>query len=95
MESASSLEGLKPFTLVRADGGRMQAYHVLRFNLGVKVTVEPGTDFGSLVIASLGGPGYLGHHIVVEVGDGAKGEIIYIDYVTSPGLKTTVLEGSW
>ncbi|BAA80707.1 FeS assembly protein SufD [Aeropyrum pernix K1] len=92
LETAASMEGLKPFTLVRADGGRMQAYHALRFNLGVKITVEPGTDFGSLAIASLGGQGYLGHHVVIEVGEGAKGEIIYIDYSVSPGLKTTVVE---
>ncbi|MCE4604146.1 MAG: SufD family Fe-S cluster assembly protein [Aeropyrum sp.] len=94
-EGVSTSNGrLKPFSLVRYDTGKMQAYHALRYNQGVGIYIDRGTDFGKIAIVSLGGDGYLGHHIVLEVGDGARGEILFIDYHGSRGLKTLVFESS-
>ncbi len=73
---------------------KMQAYHAYRWNAGVLVEVEDSVDFGTLVIASHGGKGYLGHHIILSIGKGAKGRIILLDHsAADDSLKTIIVEG--
>ncbi len=84
---------IKPMSLVGVYT-KMQAYHAYRWNAGVLVDVEDEVDFGTLVIASHGGPGYLGHHIILNIGRGAKGRIILVDHSAAENsLKTLVVEG--
>ncbi len=86
-------EGLKPFTLIEV-ANKMTAYHAYRWREGVKITVEEGADFGRIVLFSGSGrDGYVGHHILLDVGEGAKGEIVFVDYAgESGGLKTLLAE---
>jgi Fe-S cluster assembly scaffold protein SufB len=91
-ESPPSDGGLTPWSLVKVNS-KMQAYHAWRWGSGVRVTIDPGTSFGRIIIVSLGGDGYTGHHILVDVGAGARGEIVYIDYAgPERALKTVVVE---
>jgi len=85
--------GLKPFTLVKV-ANKMTAYHAYRWRQGVRITVESGVDFGRLVVFSGSGvDGYAGHHILLEIGEGARGEIVMVDFAGgSGGLKTLVAE---
>ncbi|MCE4611899.1 MAG: SufD family Fe-S cluster assembly protein [Desulfurococcales archaeon] len=92
IDPANLGDGLQPWSLIKV-ANKMQAYHAWRWNLGVRVTVDPGAEFGRLVVVSLGGDGYTGHHILFDVGEGASGEIIYVDYAgSSRALKTVVVE---
>ncbi|MDM7274789.1 MAG: SufD family Fe-S cluster assembly protein [Thermoprotei archaeon] len=73
---------------------KMSAYHAYRWRSGVIVEVEEGVDFGSMILLSLGGDAYTGHHIILNIGDEARGKIYIVDYAgPSKGLKTLVFEG--
>ncbi|MFN4046504.1 MAG: hypothetical protein ACK4H7_04105, partial [Acidilobaceae archaeon] len=84
---------LKPMSLVGVNS-KMNAYHAYRWQSGVLVDVGEGVDFGSIALLSLGGNAYSGHHIILNVGGGARGKIYILDYAgPSKGLKTLVFEG--
>lgn len=73
---------------------KMHAYHAYRWNLGLLVDVGDNVDFKDLHIVSLGGNGYTGHHVMLRVGEGARGRVFLVDYAgPSRGLKTLFLEG--
>ncbi len=85
-------DGFRPWSLIKVNS-KMQAYHAWRWDVGARVSVDPGADFGRLVVVSLGGDGYTGHHILIDIGDGARGEIVYIDFAgENRALKTVVVE---
>ncbi len=83
----------KPMSLVGIHS-KMHAYHAYRWNAGLIVDVGREASFGDLIIASLGGNAYTGHHLILRVGDNARGRILLVDYAgPSKGLKTFVVEG--
>ncbi len=85
---------LKPFKLLRKSGSKITALHAERWNSGVYVNFPPSTiTHKPVVVASLSGEGYLGHHILVEVGRGAEARLVLIDYAGKwNGLKTIIVE---
>jgi Fe-S cluster assembly scaffold protein SufB len=84
----------RPMSLVGVHS-KMHAYHAYRWNTGLLVEVDDGVSFGDLVIASLGSNAYTGHHIILKVGDRAKGRVLVVDYAgPSRGLKTLVIEST-
>jgi hypothetical protein len=85
---------LKPMSLVGVHS-RMHAYHAYRWNTGLLVDVGEGAHFGKLIVLSLGGNAYTGHHLILRVGERAKGRILLVDYAgPSRGLKTFVVEAT-
>ncbi len=86
-------DSLKPFTLIKI-ASKMTAYHAYRWRQGVRITVGEGSEFGRLVVFSGSGrDGYVGHHILLDVGEGARGEIVMVDYAgETGGLKTLGVE---
>ena len=86
-------ETLKPMSLVGVNS-KMNAYHAYRWHTGALVEVGEGVDFGNIFLLSLGGNAYMGHHIILNIGDNARGKIYIVDYAgPSKGLKTLALEG--
>ena len=84
----------KPMSLVGVHS-RMHAYHAYRWNTGLLVDVGEGAHFGELIVLSLGGNAYTGHHLILRVGERAKGRILLVDYAgPSRGLKTFVVEAT-
>jgi Fe-S cluster assembly scaffold protein SufB len=84
----------RPMSLVGVHG-KMHAYHAYRWSSGLLVEVDDNISFGDLVIASLGGNAYTGHHLMLKIGDGAKGRVLLVDYAgPSRGLKTLVVEST-
>jgi len=84
----------KPMSLVGVHS-RMHAYHAYRWNTGLLVDVSEGAHFGELMVLSLGGNAYTGHHLILRVGERAKGRILLVDYAgPSRGLKTFVVEAT-
>lgn len=86
-------DGRRAFSLARI-ATKMQAYHAYRWKVGAALKIEQGVDFGRIVVFSGSGTGYTGHHLLVDIGDGARGEIVFVDYAgQGRGLKTLVIEG--
>ncbi len=86
-------EDVKPMNLIGVRN-KMQAYHAYRWNTGLLVEVDEKISFGELVIASLGGDAYTGHHVVLRIGNNTSGRVILLDYAgPSMGLKTLMVEG--
>ncbi|MEB3779504.1 MAG: SufD family Fe-S cluster assembly protein [Desulfurococcales archaeon] len=72
---------------------KMQAYHAYRWNTGAYIKITDESSIEDLVIVSLGGDGYLGHHIIIDIGVRANARIKIIDYGgPNAGLKTLVTE---
>ncbi|MCE4620647.1 MAG: SufD family Fe-S cluster assembly protein [Desulfurococcales archaeon] len=74
--------------------GKMDYIHVQRLTKGVKVAL-PDEEESTLLIVSLGGDGYTGHHVSLEVGKGANLELILVDLggIGNASLKTFTLSG--
>ncbi len=85
---------LKPFKLLRRTESKITALHAERWNSGVYVNFPPSTIIRDpVVVASLSGEGYIGHHVMVEVGRGAEARLVLLDYSGRwEGLKTLVAE---
>jgi len=66
--------------------GKMELYHAARFNAAAEIRVPEGGK-AELLIASLGGDAYTGHHLTVRVGRGARLKAIVLD-LAEAGLKT-------
>ncbi len=83
---------MEPMSLVGVST-KMQAYHAYMWNTGVYIRAAPNKDFGRIVVASTSGDGYMGHHIILDIGDNARGSIVLLDYAGDyDGLKTLVIE---
>ncbi len=82
---------VEPMSLVGVTT-KMHAYHAYMWTTGAYIRVNPGEE-ASLVVASTGGDGYLGHHIILEIGRGARLDLKLLDYAgSSDALKTLVVE---
>ncbi len=82
---------VEPMSIVGVNT-RMQAYHAYMWTSGVYIRVKPGAS-ASLVLASSSGDGYVGHHIIIDIGEGASLNLIMLDYAgQSEALKTLVIE---
>ncbi|MCE4598863.1 MAG: SufD family Fe-S cluster assembly protein [Desulfurococcales archaeon] len=72
---------------------KMQAYHAYRWNTGAYIKITDESSIEDLVIVSLGGDGYLGHHIIIDIGERANARIKIIDYGgPNASLKTLITE---
>ena len=72
--------------------GKMDYIHVQRLTRGVKVTLPEGEE-STLLIVSLGGDGYTGHHVSLDVGEDARLELVLVDLggIGDASLKTLTL----
>ncbi len=83
---------IKPMSLAEVNT-KMQAYHAYRWNNGIYIKIDDESNIDELVIVSLGGNGYLGHHIIIDAGENSNAKIKLIDYGgANPGLKTLITE---
>lgn len=67
--------------------GKMELYNTARLTAGVEVRVPKGWSGGRLVIASLGGNGFTGHHVRVVVEESSEVELVLLDLAGDPGVK--------
>lgn len=73
---------------------KLDAFHLSRWVSGVCVSTRPGEDFGVIIVMSGGGDGYLGHRVVLDIGDGSRGTLVLVDFAPNIyGLKTLSVEG--
>lgn len=59
--------------------GRLDYYHAARLTGAARIRVPPGLRGARLAVASLGGDGYTGHHLVIEAGEGSEAELVLVD----------------
>jgi len=76
--TATLRRGFPVYEDVRAKG-KLELYNTARLTAGVEVRVPDGADVGRVVVASIGGNGFTGHHVRVLVGEGAEAEIVFAD----------------
>jgi len=69
--------------------GKMELYHAARLNAAVKIEYPPGSQ-GRLLLASLGGDAYTGHHATLILGEGSEATVYLFD-LAEEGLKTFTL----
>jgi len=69
--------------------GKMELYHVARLNAAVKIGYPPGSQ-GRLLLASLGGDAYTGHHATIILGEDSEATVYLLD-LAEEGLKTFTL----
>ncbi len=73
--------------------GKMELYHAARLTRAIRITLPSHADAGRILVASLGGDGYVGHHVVVDAQEDSEAEIIVLDLAPGEGdpLKITTL----
>jgi len=59
--------------------GKLELYNTARLTVGVEVRLPAGVDSGRVVVASIGGDGFTGHHVRVVAGEGARAELVFVD----------------
>ncbi len=82
-------------TRIRVES-RIQAVHFAKLSTALKVSIPSNTSYDRpLIILSSGGDGFLGHHIILDIGENARAEITIVDYAAGEGegVKTLVIEG--
>ncbi len=72
--------------------GKMELYNTARLTAGVEVRVPKGVSEGRLVIVSLGGDGFTGHHIRVLVEESSEVELVLLDIARDPGVKVLTVK---
>ncbi len=94
LEGVENLIGLKPFEKLPEES-KLMALHKLRWFAGLMIHGFPSRIVKEpVVIASLGGDGYVGHHILVKTGYSNELTVVVVDLAHGVnGLKTLVLEG--
>jgi len=74
--------------------GKLDAFHLSKWVSGVCISTRPGEDFGIVTVLSGGGDGYLGHRVLLDIGDGSRGAVVLVDFAPNVyGLKTLSVEG--
>ncbi|MCE4602006.1 MAG: SufD family Fe-S cluster assembly protein [Desulfurococcales archaeon] len=82
---------IEPMSLVGVST-KMHAYHAYMWTTGAYIRVSPGEET-SLTVATTSGDGYLGHHIILDIGRGARLDLKLLDYAgDSESLKTLIVE---
>jgi len=69
--------------------GKMELYHAARLNAAVRIEYPPGSQ-GKVLLASLGGDAYTGHHASIILGDDSEATVYLLD-LAQDGLKTFTL----
>ena len=70
--------------------GKMEYYHAARYGLGVEIVVPQGSN-ERILIASVGGDGYTGHHVHLEVENDAEATIYVVDTAFGKTIKTLMV----
>ena len=75
---------------------KIEALHALRWFAGAEINIRPEVRLPNLLtLLSAGGRGYVGHHLRINVGDGAKATVVVLDYLgNEKGMKTFIIDGS-
>ncbi len=65
--------------------GKLELYNTARLTAAVAIKVPEGVDAGRIVVVSLGGDSFTGHHVRIAAEKGSKAEVVLIDYSPLPG----------
>lgn len=98
---AGDVESDYPYTRVLRRGynvagdlgveGKLELYNTARLTVGAEIRVPRGAGSGRLVVASLGGNGFTGHHVRIVVEESSEVEIVLLDLARDPGVKLFTL----